>query len=362
MKCDACKGTIPDDAQFCPACGTDIGAPRAVLSEPGRGEVSLAAANLLRLRRRFAEAESRCIEVLRADPNNVHGHSMLGDIYRDQGRHEDARQWYQLALDLDPKSRSDREKLARLRAAGSETGPRGDDRFAGLSSLTWVRFAGVALLVFVLAAAASLVVRRWRESPRAPEALSTVGIPTLELPPPARSVPDGGAGAAPRQQGPTIELTSPDATAADDGESVVEREDSLRTALGALDGLGPEIRVLEALIGGNGEQASVILRWRVDDVDQARASEDSVIVHALRAVHAVLQADPAIRGVEVAVHVDMPSVAAHTAFRAHADRDRAAADTGARTAERALRAFTWFRWDPAWRSAQPGAEAMPASP
>ena len=79
-------------------------------------ESDLAAANLSRLRGLFTDAEGICIRVLRADPNNVHAHSLIGDIYRDQGRFEDACQWYQLALDLQPDSRPDQSKLEETRA------------------------------------------------------------------------------------------------------------------------------------------------------------------------------------------------------------------------------------------------------
>jgi len=74
----------------------------------------LAAANLLRIRRQWDDATAKCIEVLRKYPNNASAHSLLGDIYRDQGMLRDAIEWYKLALELDSSSRSDRVKLDRL--------------------------------------------------------------------------------------------------------------------------------------------------------------------------------------------------------------------------------------------------------
>jgi tetratricopeptide repeat protein len=73
----------------------------------------LARANLLRMRGRWAEAADLCVDVLRLNPNNPTAHSLLGDIYQDQGRPDEAAHWYQLALELNPGSEADRAKLAR---------------------------------------------------------------------------------------------------------------------------------------------------------------------------------------------------------------------------------------------------------
>ena len=73
----------------------------------------LARANLLRMRGQWSDAADVCAEVLRLAPQNANAHSLLGDIYQDQGRPEEARQWYHLALELHPGSEADRAKLAR---------------------------------------------------------------------------------------------------------------------------------------------------------------------------------------------------------------------------------------------------------
>jgi tetratricopeptide (TPR) repeat protein len=74
---------------------------------------ALARANLLRMRGKWAEAAEQCVDVLRRDPTNPTAHSLLGDIYQDQGRMEEARHWYHLSLELNPTSDADRGKLAR---------------------------------------------------------------------------------------------------------------------------------------------------------------------------------------------------------------------------------------------------------
>jgi hypothetical protein len=82
----------------------------------GGGEVyvALITANVLRLRREWALAEAKCSEVLQLDPENATAHSLMGDILRDQGRVDDAIEWYKLALDHNPGSEADRKKLEAL--------------------------------------------------------------------------------------------------------------------------------------------------------------------------------------------------------------------------------------------------------
>jgi Flp pilus assembly protein TadD len=70
----------------------------------------LTQANLCRVRQNWTEAVDHSIAVLRAHPGNQPAHSLLGDIYRDQGKLDDAVQWYRMALDLKPNP-SDEMKL-----------------------------------------------------------------------------------------------------------------------------------------------------------------------------------------------------------------------------------------------------------
>jgi len=70
-------------------------------------------ANLLRMRGKWDQAAEHCAEVLRLEPSNATAHSLLGDIYQDQGRPDQARHWYQLALELNPASEGDRAKVMR---------------------------------------------------------------------------------------------------------------------------------------------------------------------------------------------------------------------------------------------------------
>jgi len=118
MVCPYCGVEIPDNSRFCPECGAPLGEG---LGESEGAEIEreiyslLATANLYRIRGLWQEAENKCVEVLRRYPNNPTAHSLLGDIYADQGKWEEAKEWYELALELNPSSEVDRKKLERVK-------------------------------------------------------------------------------------------------------------------------------------------------------------------------------------------------------------------------------------------------------
>jgi hypothetical protein len=74
----------------------------------------LMTANVLRLRHQWSPAEAKCSEVLQVDPDSAAARSLMGDILRDQGREEDAIEWYKMAVDRDPTNDGDRKKLEAL--------------------------------------------------------------------------------------------------------------------------------------------------------------------------------------------------------------------------------------------------------
>jgi tetratricopeptide (TPR) repeat protein len=78
-------------------------------------DVDLAKANLLRVRAEYRKAEDICLNILRTYPNSAATHTLLGDICSDQGRLEQAAEWYELSLDLDPNSQADQQKLDDIR-------------------------------------------------------------------------------------------------------------------------------------------------------------------------------------------------------------------------------------------------------
>jgi len=74
----------------------------------------LAQANLLRMRGCWEDAVDRCMAALRLSPDSPSALSLLGDIYENQGRYDDAAQWYRMALDVNPNSPADQMKLELL--------------------------------------------------------------------------------------------------------------------------------------------------------------------------------------------------------------------------------------------------------
>lgn len=81
----------------------------------------LAQANLQRIRGNWQEAVDGCMAAMRIVPGSVAAQSLLGDIHENQGRIDDAMQWYRMALDSNPDSPADKQKLARLLAMRGQT-------------------------------------------------------------------------------------------------------------------------------------------------------------------------------------------------------------------------------------------------
>lgn len=74
----------------------------------------LSQANLLRIRGRWDEAIALCVRAMADYPKSVAVHSLLGDIYENQGLKIEAIRWYRLALALNPQSQADNAKLSQL--------------------------------------------------------------------------------------------------------------------------------------------------------------------------------------------------------------------------------------------------------
>ena len=71
-------------------------------------------ANLSRMRGEWDESIALCAEALQKAPESVAAHSLLGDVYESQNRLDEAAQWFRMAVELNPNSKPDQEKLDRV--------------------------------------------------------------------------------------------------------------------------------------------------------------------------------------------------------------------------------------------------------
>jgi hypothetical protein len=298
MYCPSCKAEVADDSAFCSECGVDVRpqSAREVAEREKQEDALLATANLWRMRGRWTEAERCCVDVMRANPNCVHAHSMLGDIYRDQGRYEDAAQWYRLALDLDPDSLADRAKLDRVKAELARTEkrlrrenadappPSGVSRAPDAASNRWLKaLAGLAVvfvaLVGVLLIAMTRPPTRGAARKTAPPAAPAPSAPAaplnVPLPPPTA---DRHGAARPRDD---EELATPQS----DREAAIER------AIGARANLACSV-LDAAAVQTDGVSVLIVLTSTPPSVDTADAMREILLSEARRSAVAALTADP----------------------------------------------------------------------
>ena len=113
--CDKCFSMLEPKATFCNECGAPVSED---VSQEGSDAVvypEIARANLFRMRGETAEAERICLAILKRFPNNPSTHVLLGDINNESGNLEQAKQWYEMALDLTPDNRGVARKLQLLK-------------------------------------------------------------------------------------------------------------------------------------------------------------------------------------------------------------------------------------------------------
>jgi hypothetical protein len=179
----------------------------------------LAEANLLRMRGKWDEAIKKCVAILRQRPHDAVVHSLVGDIYRDQGRMDEAAQWYQMALDIDPNSVGDRAKLGRLLAT-AQPKPQAGERW----TLPLV-LAVVCLSLLVVAGMLAMAGgrrARWQRAPAAPSPTAPPGLvrhgpaarPFAAPTAPTRPTVAPPAATQPTAAAPEVHQESPDAHSA----------------------------------------------------------------------------------------------------------------------------------------------------
>lgn len=111
VTCPRCFARVPEKELTCPECGAPMRADVSVPVADNALHSPLAEANLLRLRGDLEGAEKKCLSLLRRYPNEPEAHVLLGDLSADRGDWRRAVEWYELAVDLNPNSTTDRTKL-----------------------------------------------------------------------------------------------------------------------------------------------------------------------------------------------------------------------------------------------------------
>jgi RNA polymerase subunit RPABC4/transcription elongation factor Spt4 len=110
MICERCFAMVKHGSEFCPECGAPMG------NGPAEGSdaaiyTELARANLLRMRGEYKGALDQCRSILHKFPNNVSANQLLGDLCVETGDLEQAKEWYELALDIAPNHAQIQKKL-----------------------------------------------------------------------------------------------------------------------------------------------------------------------------------------------------------------------------------------------------------
>lgn len=139
---------------FCDDCGAPLG------ETTGSDSImypEIARANLLRLKGSLDEAEKVCLGVLKRFPNNPAAHGMMGDLCFEAGKLENAKQWYEMALDLTPNDEGLRRKMKAVEESSAQA--MSDAGLAGLEvkPSSGGRIAAMIGVVVLLVALAGLM-------------------------------------------------------------------------------------------------------------------------------------------------------------------------------------------------------------
>ena len=112
--CDDCKVILEDSVRYCPKCGKSVQDDNHIgMPNPQIG-VLITSANLHRVRKEWDKAIDDATEALKIDPNNAATVSLLANIYEQQGMIDEARIWYQAALELNPANAADKAHFDRI--------------------------------------------------------------------------------------------------------------------------------------------------------------------------------------------------------------------------------------------------------
>ncbi|MER3413671.1 MAG: hypothetical protein C4340_02545 [Armatimonadota bacterium] len=287
--CDKCYAPLEEGALFCTECGASV--TEGVEGSDSIVYPDIARANLARMRGDEADAERICLTILKKYPNNVSAHILLGDIYWDSARLEEAMQWYDLAIALAPENTVLKRKLERTREAlhrNSETDAAARLEVPEGRSHVWT---AVALVILIVAFGGLTF---WYGKMRAEAGLresmvNTDPIDINGIAPPKSTIPEGEP-EPPARDEPTSEQ-SPTGTPVSPGAPIMTPD---------------EQALLQAVnrMVGNAKGQALSLTWSspVVVVNGVRAegwTQDDVVLFMALAAKAVLDAAADVNLVEV---------------------------------------------------------------
>ncbi len=218
--CDKCFSMLEPKATFCGECGGPVGED---ISQEGSDAVvypEIARANLFRMRGEMAEAERICLAILKRFPNNPSTHVLLGDINNENGNLDQAKQWYEMSLDLTPDNRGVIRKLQLLNdelalrqeaqaTAGLEVKPAARGLIAIYAS-AFVFLVIVVFLAFWLGGARARALHDKRTDviePISVNGTAPKSLPNSQSKPPA-AAPAGAPGPSQPAPAPPLPMTS----------------------------------------------------------------------------------------------------------------------------------------------------------
>lgn len=214
MFCTSCGIKNAADSNFCRQCGGKLDrAAAAKINEdaferalPEDEQVSALLERAYRLRKEnnLEGAIALCQEILRLRSDGTSAHSLLGQLYEQQGDREAAIREYERVLYLNPGSIADRVKLDELRGQADQGSERKPNRVVmadpqAAPALGYARFtsAGIAVALFVLGGLVALQFRPRTVAPtslasdstgRPPVTTSNTTVPTTPNSSPAMGV------------------------------------------------------------------------------------------------------------------------------------------------------------------------------
>lgn len=242
-----------------------------------------AALNLLRMRGELEQARQFGSAVLKKHPNDPALYELMGEIHLDLGEEDQALNWFDMALDLDPSLATVRAKVDEVRSRNATKDQNEAVERLGMPSKSrfpWLVLSLTSLAVLGLVLGAFAIGRNLGKEKD-----------TIVAPPVALNSPKADVSPEPQIQEPKESPTEPSPSAA-----TVALDQALMSRIGSASGSG--VTFLSAVYDPRGPSCLVTVEAIEGEPNPATA---------LRAALAVNQADPQFATIQVRV-VDNGSV------------------------------------------------------